>query len=109
MTKNYNKKDLEEYKSALAAFKAEFSNAQIEYGYAEVYVWNKFTIQFNSTGREYFEGVSVEIYFDSERLDHHNKIKCFSKNQIGEAITYARKLVKIHTGDLLTDVLSESD
>ena len=79
------------------------------YHYSEVYVWNKFTIQVRAIGDYSLTGFSVEIYFDSEMLDHKNKVQCFNKYESYDALQFAKKIYKQNTDNLLVCALSSSD
>ncbi len=112
----YNSTDISLWLAALANFKKKFSMAKIENKsgpayrqYAEIYVYNKFTIQFRSMGENSFDGIIVEVYFDSELLDYKNKTLKFKYEELSLAIDAAKNIYQENTNCVVVDALSDSD
>ena len=113
MTPQFSKEDKKIVTDFIAKFNKIFSvNKNVDssnYHWSEKYVWNKFTIQVRALGDYKLECVTVEIYFDSERLDYKNKMVKFKKGEEDLALEFAKKIYRENTDDLLIDAVSCAD
>jgi hypothetical protein len=116
MTPQFSKEDRKIVTDFIARFNKIFSVNKVSdahnYHHSEIYVWNKFTINVCSIDKfSTLAGFTVEIYFDSERLDYKNKTVKFGKDEesMNAALALCKQLYKENSGDLLVDALSDSD
>ena len=86
-------------------FKCNRENNSVFRHYAELYVWNQYTIQVGCQNEG--EGVAVELYFDREALAYRNKLVKFSFDNRAEALIVARKMARSLSGDLLAEAFME--